>query len=68
MKKFQHKIVVLTQREVHLDIGKEPGSNWGEELPYDLPFANKLGDDGWELVNFHKESAYYYFFFKREKQ
>jgi len=66
MNKFEHKMVVFNQREMHLDIGKEPGSNWGNETPFDLRFANKLGDEGWELVQFQKEGTLYFFTFKRK--
>lgn len=70
MKKFEYKIAVLNQRELHTDIGKDPGSLWEfkSDKPKNIPFANKLGDDGWELVEMFKEQAWYYFTFKREKQ
>jgi hypothetical protein len=70
MKKFEYKIAVLTQFELHTDIGKIPGSDWEftSDKPKNIPFANKLGDDGWELVGMFKEQARYFFTFKREKQ
>ena len=71
MKKFEYKMVHRDnedlQREVGILSGGTFGAKWSDS-PADLPFANKLGDEGWELIHIQSQGTSSYYFFKREKQ
>lgn len=69
MKKYEYKLVVLNRAGLFKEINyPNISGDWSNRPPYDLAFANKLGDEGWELVNFQCENHKYLFTFKREKQ
>ena len=70
MKKFEHKIVMLDNDKLWTDIGLQgKGIFGGKECDMaPLPFANQLGDEGWEMVSVVQYSLSTAYFFKREIQ
>ena len=71
MKKFEYKMVHRDNEKLQTAVGILSGGNWNakwSDHPADIPFANKLGEEGWELVQVQQLGTSSYFFFKREKQ
>lgn len=71
MKKFEYKMVHRDNEKLQKAVGILSGSIYSakwSDTPADIPFANRLGDEGWELVHIQSQGTSSYFFFKREKQ
>ena len=60
MKKFEYKMVHQDREKLY--------TNVDIIFKHDIPFANRLGDEGWELIQVEQLGDSTYFYFKREKQ
>ena len=63
--KYAYKMIMLDNETLWKDIGIMQGgwTSKNSEEPAEIPFANELGEDGWEMfqvVQYALNSCYYF--------
>ncbi|MGC6421869.1 MAG: hypothetical protein ACON43_03570 [Flavobacteriaceae bacterium] len=68
--KYEYKMIIKESESLHKEIGAYVGGTFSlknSDTPVDIPFANELGEQGFECFHVNQVAMDSWFYFRRVK-